>query len=219
MSAEVVALIGRIVERTAAWMLAGLLLCFAYGLSKLLVKQPAQSAEFKWKEFVVKLTRITPGVFFAILATSIVIVNLRSPLDISVRQQVPNPQTTPSNNPSPNPQAISSNNPTVAENIHYYLGNESPPVIDICQEINRVDMLAKLLTGHNDADAINKLHTATGKLLTYRDSLVGVLVGQDQVQQWRDKLNTYQNNPSSISAQELPFVQKLQQAYYSTEEP
>ncbi len=205
MNPEVLALLGRIAERTAAWGLAGLLLYFAFQLSKMLTTQPSQSAQLKWKDFVVKLTRVTPGVFFAVLATAIVVVNLRSPLEISTGSNKPSAQNSPRN---------------AAGQLHIQYGAGQLPFspVEMSVTINRLGMFARILTETpENAETIRELRAAAESLMRDREDLLAMTFGKTTLDHFRHVSNNFAADRSSVPEADRDRYEALQRALFSTE--
>jgi len=207
MSPEIIVLIGRVIERTAAWGLAGLLLFFAFKLSTMLTKQPPQTAEFKWKDFLVKLTRVSPGVFFAVLGTAIVVISLRSPLDISSRRTQP-------------AQKSDSGVTTNDLQIRFGVGESAFSAVEMSVTINRLDQFAKMLEEKSqDAEAVREVQNAAKSMLEYRDSLLAMAFGKTQVSEFRKNASAFAKDPRSVSEKDRHTYEALYRAFFSTELP
>ena len=200
MTPQQLLILGRIVERSATWALAALLLFFAYKLAIMRRSQPSQTAELKWNDILLKLSRISPGVFFAILGTGVLIANLRSPLELSFRNQ-----TTQADSSSENASADFS--------ARYAQDISAPRIVDICVAINRVDLFANMLDGKNDSKSIDELKSASEKLMGYRDDLLGIAFGKNQILEFQRNLK----DPKSVPSNKAPTFEALQRAYNSTE--
>jgi hypothetical protein len=204
MNPQQLIILGRIVERSATWALAALLLFFAYKLASTRRSQPTGTAELKWNDILIKLARISPGVFFAILGAVILATNLRSPLEMSFR--------------SAETQASSTEGSGPADfQIRYQTGTSAPPIVDICVAINRVDLLANTLNGKDSPEAIGEIQKTAKSLMAYRDDLLSLYFTKKQIQDFRQNAGTYARDPKSVPAVDAAMVQALQRAYQSTE--
>ncbi len=200
MNPQQLVILGRMGERSATWALAALLLFFAYKLASTRRSQPNQTAEFKWNDILIKLARISPGVFFAILGTVILVTNLRSPLELSYQTKDVKANS-----------SEASNADTVE--IRWDQGNPAPPIVDICVTINRVDLFAKTLNGKDDPETIDEIQKVTKRLMGYRDDLLGIAFGKNQISEFQKS----SKDPKSIPPNKVATFEALQRAYNSTQ--
>jgi hypothetical protein len=82
MNPETIVALGRVLERLAVCIFAGISVVLGWHLFRVQIVD-RQQAEFRWKEIAIRLTRVGPGVFFALFGSAILIFCLRSPIKIN----------------------------------------------------------------------------------------------------------------------------------------
>jgi hypothetical protein len=83
MSIEMMLIVGRIIERLTIVGFAGLSLWLGWRLFFFSAQFADQSAEVSWKNFVLKLQKVAPGIFFALFGASVLAVALWKSLSVA----------------------------------------------------------------------------------------------------------------------------------------
>lgn len=202
--------LGRVLERLATVMLAGGAFWMGWRLFLSTVSQPSQTAELTVHNIALKLSRVSPGVFFVAVGGAVLWTTLSQPLTITqsdVSQLTPPPQTMGADDSMLGARGFQPQTKSVR-----YLTANRPVLERWIQALNTMISIASISPDREIPQPDRVLiHEAAPIAIEIRNELLILYSDKASVAMWKQYRQQFRQNPQAVPEDARSTVQRLEQ--------